>query len=257
MDLDLDRLQERLDHPESSSLLDELLAFFAAHEGRYCWQTISDTPWQTLCIDASQKTERHKETLDRLEGHREIYSHPAAASHFRRASKSEPDLYKVVTSLRRSVTGLSDGLRRTTVCAKGGKTGLTSVFPEWHKLKRIIKISEGLRRHSPLADPLWNILLLRIVLLRAHLFGRGNGRAMRALLSYELHRHGISGPHYFPVVKVFDANRPAIIEANIDISRARNQADLVDSIARSMQLSLRLMLICAKILDRGNRSVFA
>lgn len=249
MDLDLGRLQERLDYDESRILIHELLDYFAEHKGPYCWQTLSDTPWPDLCINESQTVNRHKDTLARLEGCADVYAHPTAAGHFHRASKAEPDLYKVVRSLRRSVTGLEDGLRRTRVYAKGGNTGLTSVFPEWRKLRNIIKVSEGLRKHSPLSNPLWNILLLRIVLLRAHLFQTGNGRAMRALLSYELYRHKISGPYYFPVVKVFDANRPAIIDANLQISRAKEQASLVDAIAESMQLSLRLMLICARILN--------
>ena len=248
MDINLEALQERLDRKEAKGSMSALDAYFCEHKGPFCWKKIAEAPWKTLCMDEMQSTARHHETLARLEGQSHVYQHPEAARHFERARRKEPDLYTVILSLRKSVTGLDAGLRRGRVVAHGGRTKVTSVFPSWRKLRGIIRVAENLRNAQPLSNPLWNILLLRLLLLRAHPFQRGNGRAMRALLSYEMNRMKLTGPFYFPLVKVLDANRPAIIESNIKISRAETEVQLIEAVSESMYLSANLMLICAHCL---------
>lgn len=101
-------------------------------------------------------------------------------------------------------------------------------------------------------DLIRTTLLLRIILLSAHLFSVGNVRALRAFICYELWRHNLSGPHYLPVVKVFDANRLAIIKSNIDLSRARAQTEFTQAIYESMPLTLRFLIMCVRRLEAGN-----
>ncbi|MEO1039363.1 MAG: Fic family protein [Pseudomonadota bacterium] len=183
----------------------------------------------------------HAKTLARLNGPASVYEHPPAAKTFKTAQRKEPDLAALLLHLRRAVTPLRDGWRQGPVVAGGGFTDQASVFPAPAHIQSGIASAQKLRGAAPLHHPFWNTLLLRLLLLRLHPFQKGNGRTMRALLSYELTRHELCPPHYLPLARVFDANRPALIQSRLDITQAATPAQLIQAVALALRLDATMI----------------
>jgi hypothetical protein len=250
MRLDLEQLDAALKEPDAASALDAAYAGLEACAAPDLAARIACTPARALMLAPDDADLLHPETWARLDGPPEVYDHPDADPAFKAAARAEPDLTLILRRLRRAVTGLKDGLRRTGVRAGGGFTMQDSVFPPPEAIAPALKTFAALRAAAPLHDPVWNALLLRLMLQRLHPFAKGNGRTFRALLSYELHRAGLIGPAYIPVARILDANRPALIRARNAITTADGSDEMMAATARALALDGRLI---GRLAEQGKR----
>ncbi len=256
MRLDLDRLDTALKAPDAAAALQAAYAGLEACTKPDLATSIAHMPARTLMLDPSSADLIHPDTWARLDGPAEIYHHPDADRAFKAAARGEPDLTLILRRLRRAVTGLNDGLRRGGVRAGGGFTMQDSVFPQPGAIPPAIKALTEFRAAAPLHDPVWNALLLRLTLQRLHPFSKGNGRTLRALLSYELFRADLIGPVYTPIARMVDANRPALIRSRNAITTASNADEIVAATARALTLDACLIGLLATSEPRSDKINF-
>lgn len=239
--LQLDELDRALSAPGGNmALTAAMVTLNASKPPDWCERVARAAP-QDLMLNPGDAPLLHEQTRARLNGPAKIYRHPSASSAYARAARLEPDLTHLISHFRRVTTGLKDGLRLGSVVADGGFSNLRTVFPPDSKIVPMLLQLNQLRSAAPLSHPLWNALLLRLMLQRLHPFSKGNGRTFRGLLSYDLHRAGWLETHYLPLAKVVDANRPALIRSRNAISSARNSVDLTKATAAALTLDASLV----------------
>lgn len=110
------------------------------------WNVLADTPLESRCLNERQVDGTHKDAIARLGDGRAVCRHPDVRPNFRKASKREPGLGKVIWLLRFGATGLRESLHRSSVYAKDGQTWVTPVHPGSQKLPGILHVAGAVRR---------------------------------------------------------------------------------------------------------------
>ena len=112
MRLDLETLDRALSRPDAAEALNGALEGLGACADPGLATRIANTPAEDLMLDVDDAGLIHPEMWARLNGSASIYDHPCLEAAFHAASRAEPNLERMLRRLRRSVTGLKDGLRR-------------------------------------------------------------------------------------------------------------------------------------------------
>lgn len=243
MKLDLNALCETLQGDEPRSLLESTLLLLERHNGPYDPHRLLETDWRELVFPGPVSQRLHKDTVKRLESG--TLSEPADPDQepvFRKIrGRAEPELTGVLRQLRRAFTPYDDWLRNGPIQASAGYSNLVALFPPPDRLLPALRNACSFRRASPLPHPVWNTLLLYLLLLRIHPFRDGNGRTARALISYELWRLGFITPSLLPLKRLLDANRANEIETRLNIANASSPAAANAAVCKAMCFDLKLI----------------
>ena len=255
--LDLSRLEQRLRQTPAIACLDRFLTAIERSPGPYDWQVIAEADWKDFVIPSAVADRLHSTTISRLEGPVTAYAHRDAKDLFRRVKRREPDLFDVLRTLRRGVTPYRDGLRTRMITAPAGYTRQVAIFPPPERIKAALGSAAGFREAQLLHHPVWNALLLYLLLLRIHPFGDGNGRTLRALVNYEIWRAGLIAPALIPSKRVLDANRANEISTRTAVSNAADPDSLADAVRDALCFDLTILAMTVErcAVARAPRSV--
>lgn len=207
MRIDFDLLNDELMAPECEELL---LAFRQTVDpNQSCCPSVKRRAetWKSLQVDSLFKDLLHPTTVARLEADQYSKAPLQLQFEFERLSQMNPDLKQLLRALRSYVTPYRDSWRTAPITAEAGFTKLIAHFPSPILIAPTIDLLEELRRSAPIHDPVWNVFVLELLLLRLHPFRDGNGRTARAVAAYELWRLGVSKPMILPSRRALDANR--------------------------------------------------
>lgn len=199
--------------------------------------------WQQLAFRSPVSSKLHKKTLGRLRDGRAAYPTFDAPNIFRVVAEDEPGLVLMLRRLRRHVTGYGDGLRRSPASAQAGYTRRVAHFTHARNIGSALRSAEKFRIMKPLSSPIWNALLLQLLLLRIHPFRDGNGRTCRALSAYELWSAGESEARDLPVRKALDANRANDILVKTAIGRSANRDKEIVAVGEAITFDAMLMYV--------------
>lgn len=207
MRIDFDLLNDELMAPENEKVR---LGFRQALDSsHFCSALVKRRTenWRSLQIDSPYKDLLHPKTVARLEADQYSKAPLQLKFEFERLREMNPCLKQLLLALRPCTTPYKDTWRTTPVTAEAGFTKLIAHFPDPILIAPTLDLLEELRRSAPTHDPVWNVLILELLLLRLHPFRDGNGRTARAVAAYELWRLGISKPMIIPSRRALDANR--------------------------------------------------
>ena len=244
--LDLEQLDAALSEPKPAAHLAGLLQVLAAHPGPYDWARTRKVPWQSLVIRTRVCNRIHPSTRARLQAGdpddvRSIHSDFSFAA----LQEDNSDLVLHLIRLREQALGLPSDFRRGGCHAEAGFTRKVAIFPAPQAIPRSLAVLHDFRAAQPLSHPIWNALLLYLMLLRTHPWSDGNGRTMRLLLAHELWRNDLIHDSVLPLKRVLDANRANEVKLFTEVSRrqrdpvhaARAFADALTLLARIVGLA--------------------
>ena len=246
--LDLPRLDAELRSPKAACRLQALLGALEVCPGPYCQDRLRATPWQALVIRTRECGRIHRATRERLES-----GDPADGASLRRGFElgeldaSDRSLRALLSGIRTDALGLDDVLRSGPCRAEAGFTRKVALFPDAAALPGALGVLGEFREAEPLAHPVWNALLLYLLLLRVHPYGDGNGRTMRVLLAFELRRAGLVGDSVLPLKRVIDANRATEMKLYTDVSRVqRDPLRGTRAFARALSFMAQVVELAAR-----------
>ena len=249
MKIDLDKLCEMLTEAKPRSLLESTLSVLEQHNGPYDPNRLLEIDWRELVISDPVAHRLHTETVRRLVSGDHLEPLVADPSQiFRKIrARGELELSSVLKQLRRAFTPYTDWLRSGPIQASAGYTQLVALFPPPERLRPALQNACAFRRASPLPHALWNVLLLYLLFLRIHPFRDGNGRTARALIGYEMWRHGLIKPSLVPLKRILDANRANEIETRLRIAKASTPDAVSAAVCEAMCFDLTLIRETARL----------
>ena len=224
--LDLESLDVCLAEARYERHRQALLDVLTEHPGPYAWERLRATPWQALVVRTPESGRLHAVTRRRLEN-----GDPLDGESLRRGFAPSMldvhagDLRSVLSAIRTEALGLESGFRRADCHAPAGYTKKVAVFPPPGAIDGAIRQLGEFHEARPFASPVWNALLLYVLLLRVHPYADGNGRTMRVLLSFLLWREGLISDSVLPLKRALDANRASEMKRFVEISRWQGDAD--------------------------------
>lgn len=223
-------------------MVDELQTLLRDFPGPYDQNSIKRVPWQSLQFSSDVSDLIHANTVSRLEENNYADGIGNLDGAFKFIQRRERNgLTDVLGEIRKIVTEYKDGLRTGPVSAEAGYTCKVAIFPAADRIPSALRVIEQFRKEQPLSHPIWNILLSSLLLLRLHPFRDGNGRTMRALVSYELWRSGMLNACILPMKKVLDANRANEIRSRTALSDAESKVRLAEAYANALLFDAKVM----------------
>jgi Fic family protein len=240
--LDLEMLNHILGSGVYSSMADELQTLLRDFPGPYDQNALKRVPWQSLQFSSDVSNLLHANTVSRLEENNYADGIGSLNDSFEFTQRRERNgLTDVLGEIRKIVTDYKDGLRTGPVAAEAGYTCKVAIFPPAERIPVALQVIEQFRKEQPLLHPIWNILLSSILLLRLHPFSDGNGRTMRAFVSYELWRSGMLNACIIPLKKALDANRANEIQTRTALSHSRTKLQLAEAYAAALLFDARVI----------------
>jgi hypothetical protein len=214
----LEKLRRILVEPPYSQLSDRFLSLLHETRGPFTQAVWVGEGWRKFVIDASVAHEIGPQARKRLKNPSSMSRSSLPAGLFDRVKAKEPHFKPALLKMKRGVTGLAGGFRTGPVSASAGFLRQTAVFPAPNQIAPgLSQISRLLAAQPVLPSPVWDALLVQVILLRLHPFPTGNGRTARAMAAYELWRRGLIAETLIPVGPIIDANRPSSIALNAAI----------------------------------------
>lgn len=239
MRVDLEALDRALAQPAAQEVLEDFLQACRAHPGPYKPDLPGAREWGLLQLKSPVADRLHENTLARLKATSGVYSNECQASIIAAFQASEPDLARMIMSGNAAIRGVKRSeFRVGPVAAPAGYTALVAHFPKPASIRPGLLLAQKFRTLAPLSHPVWNALLLQLLLLRLHPFMDGNGRTFRALVNYELQCVGILGKSPISFRKVLDANRANDILLRLIVSKSD---DTVTSVCEALCFDLTLL----------------
>lgn len=249
MKLDLEALEQALAGPASQAWLNKLVNHLRGVEAPHDPVLPGAANWRALRLKSPVAERLHPTTVARLEAGQAAYPALSYEPVFTTFEKGEPKLTWMLRRANALLTGRPRArLRHGPVSAPAGYTGLVAQFPPAAKLGPGLMMAERFRQAAPLSHPVWNALLLQLLVLRLHPFMDGNGRTARALVNYELRRHGLLR-RPIPIKKVLDANRANDILLRLAVSKGGRP---VSAVAEALCFDV-VLLTLAVIAGAGGR----
>lgn len=242
--LDLVALDRTLRSDENSAVLRTLTEQLRRAPGPYSWEVMQATTWQRLVLRNRNAHRLHATTRRRL-NHGDPGDRPRDSwLLFPGAKDLEPHLPAVLRHLHESLTDAAHGWRTEPCSAEAGFTKRVAIFPAPKLIPAGLEQLQMLRAAAPLSHPVWNALLLYLMVLRLHPFADGNGRTSRALIAYELWRAGLINESLIPLKRVLDANRATELYQLTRISRTQRDGEAtVHAVSRMLVFLAKLLRI--------------
>lgn len=241
MRVDLQKLDEFLAQGRPAVLLEEFLKACALYVGPYNPDLAGVDDWRQLQLASTVSDKLHETTVKRLTNNPSIYEYGYGEAVQCALRQGEPDLACMIKGANAALCGQSiSDFRTGPVVAPAGYTTLVAHFPDAAKVNQGVSLAQEFRNYAPLGHPVWNALLLQLLLLRLHPFMNGNGRTFRALVNYELQRAGVLGPFGVPVRKILDANRANDILLRTRVTQSK---DPVIPVAEALSFDLCLLTL--------------
>lgn len=240
MKLDLEALDRALAGPGPNGILKTFLDALRLYDGPLA-ATLPGAPWRALRLASPVAERLHPATVARLEAGANAYPDLDPEPVYQAFEAGEPDLSEMLLQVNALLApGTAWGLRRGPVCAPAGYTGLVAQFPPPSHILPALALAERFRAAAPLSHPVWNALLLQLLVLRVHPFMDGNGRTARALVNYELRRHGLLRASPIPTRKALDANRANDILLRLAITEGSRP---VSAVTEALSFDLVLLTL--------------
>lgn len=240
--IDFDLLNEELMSPECEQVRLEFRERVGLQQPCTSIVKRRSSDWRSLQIESLYKDLLHPTTIARLDADQYSKEPLLLPVEFERLNQSSPSLKQLLLALRPCVTPYNDSWRTAPIAAEAGFTKLIAHFPDPRVIVPSLDLLEEFRRSAPIHDPVWNVLLLELLLLQVHPFRDGNGRTARAVAAFELWRLGVSRPMILPTRRVLDANRATQLQLLTKLSGRGDACDRMHTLSLYLCFRARMWL---------------